>query len=385
MKKKEENLTYEEYVRLRETRRLGETKKIIKQTEEQEKQKKYEEKQRLQLIKEEQKLVKKEESIATKTLNIARILKDNGVDLKRLKLTKNNYYLTLGEIKQEGVNIQEIIEEYGLDSGIKFAWGISYVKKLYCGNEKYKLTEEEIKEIEDLDFINKEKVQEETLRIARILNDEGVDFSKIQLSKNNKFILLEEIKQVGIDMQKVIEENKLDGKFEIGKQIMYLRKAYSYQEMYRMSEDERKEIEKLGLLERESVISKTLRVARILSENGIDLTKIKLSKKVGEKQEYLLLKEIEQDGIDIQKIIEENGLDEDFKLGMRVVNLRTAYNDSGTYRITQEEKKEAEELGLIPRTLKRKFEQKQIAIDKRRKAKELYDRWMKSDRERLIV
>lgn len=87
----------------------------------------------------------------------------------------------------------------------------------------------------------------------------------------------------------------------------------------------------------------------------------------------------------MQKVIEENGLDGDFKIGRRIVNLRTAYNDSGTYIITHEEKKEAEDLGLIPQTLKRKFEQKQTAIDKKRKAKELYDRWMRRDRESLIV
>ena len=385
MKKKEEDMSFEEYVKLRETRRVRETKRVIKQNAEDKK--KEAKKSNNKEEQEVKNLVKKEsnENLIPETLKIAKVLKNNGVNLEKINISRKGRYLTLEEIKQDGINMQKIIEENGLDGKFKFGRGVYTIRCAYKGTEKTEITEEEKTEAEDLSLIERENSIAETLKITKILNGEGVDFSKIQLSKNNKFILLEEIEQDGIDMQKVIKKYKLDGKFKIGKKINYLRESYNHPENYRITEKQRKEIEKLGLLERESAIAETLRIVRILRENGVDITKIKLTKVINGKQEYTLLREIEQDGIDMQKVIEENGLDGDFKIGRRIVNLRTAYNDSGTYIITHEEKKEAEDLGLIPQTLKRKFEQKQTAIDKKRKAKELYDRRMRRDRESLIV
>ena len=50
----------------------------------------------------------------------------------------------------------------------------------------------------------------------------------------------------------------------------------------------------------------------------------------------------------LNEMLKENGLDEDFSYGKNLSATRLAYNGKGTYKkMTEEEKKEAEELGLI--------------------------------------
>lgn len=159
--------------------------------------------------------------------------------------------------------------------------------------------------------------------------------------------------------------------------VYKVRTAYNNSGQYKLTEEERREAEELGLLERESSITKILKLVRILNKNGVDFTQIKLTRVTNQKQEFILLKDIEQDGIDIEKIIKENKLDPNFKIGMGIVNLRSAYNNSETYKITEEERREADGLGLIPIDLRRRIEQKQQAIEQNRKARELYKRGMR--------
>ncbi len=75
----------------------------------------------------------------------------------------------------------------------------------------------------------------------------------------------------------------------------------------------------------------------------MDLSKVQLKRK----SVLILLEEIEQEGIDIGKIIEENGLDGKFEYGKRISVLRGAYNGKGGYKITEQEKAEARQLGII--------------------------------------
>lgn len=129
-------------------------------------------------------------------------------------------------------------------------------------------------------------------------------------------------------------------------------------------------VDKRSIMREESVVAETLRIARILKSNGVDLTKIPLYRTIKGKQKYILLEEIEQEGIDIQKIIRENKLDGKFKYGMRVSNLRSTYNGIRIYKITEAQKKEAEELGLILMLID-KEEKKQEATRDNQQAKEL--------------
>ena len=193
----------------------------------------------------------------------------------------------------------------------------------------------------------------ETLEICKILKERGIDLSEIQLSKSinrkRKYILLKEIEQDGIDIQKIIKENELNGKFKLGENISRLRVAYNGNGIYEITEKEKKLAKELGLINKKKYTrtAEKLGVCKILKENGVDLSKIQLSKKINGKPQYILLKEIEQEGIDIEKIIKENGLDGELKLGQDIREVRKAYKGKETYKITEEEKRIAEELGLI--------------------------------------
>lgn len=125
------------------------------------------------------------------------------------------------------------------------------------------------------------------------------------------------------------------------------------------------------IISEENVVAETLRIAKILKENGVDLSKIQLAQRIDRKQIYILLEDIEQDGIDIQKIIKENELDGKFKYGYRLRDLRAAYNGVGSCAITEAQKREAEGLGLISKYLMDKEKQRQEAVRKNQQAKEL--------------
>lgn len=106
------------------------------------------------------------------------------------------------------------------------------------------------------------------------------------------------------------------------------------------------EKETLGLInieEKESVVAKTLRVMKILKENGVNLKNIQMI----EKGKFTLLSEIQQEGINIEKIIENNDLKRDFQYGMRLMELKETYKGRTKCKITEEERRMAEELGLI--------------------------------------
>ena len=301
------------------------------------------------------------ESAVAETLRVAKILHDNGVDLGKIKLSKmvngKQKRTLLSEIKQKGIDIEKIIEENHLDREFPYGLRITQLRNAYKGTGNYPITEAEKRMSEKLGLIElgeKESAIAETLRVAKILHDNGVDLSKIKSTKRvngkTKGILLSKIKQKGIDIEKIIEENHLDKGFKYGERINQLRKAYRGIGNSPITEAEKRMSEKLGLIElgeKESAIAETLRVAKILHDNGVDLSKIKSTKRVNGKQKGILLSEIKQKGIDIEKIIEENHLDREFPYGLRITELRNAYKGTGNYPITEAEKRMSEKLGLI--------------------------------------
>lgn len=311
-------------------------------------------------------------------LKIAEILKQNGVNLRQLQLSKKINgeikYLKLKELKQIGINIEEIIKKYNLDGELCFGLKFMHLKQSYYENMKYKITKHVRKKLDKLmtDTPSVSKISK-TLRISRILKENKVDLGKITLTKGNskgRYILLEEVKQQGVNIDKIIEENNLDGKFPLGANIIWLREVYKGMRSGKITEEERREAEELGILEKKSIISQTLEVAKILRENGVKYEKEKLF----ENYRYKVLKELEANGKDINEIIEKNGLDGDFPWGRRVDMLRRAYKNQISNKITEKERKEAEELGLV-KSLKNKQEQKNDAIEKNTQSRELYKKY----------
>ena len=202
--------------------------------------------------------------------------------------------------------------------------------------------------------LDKRSAISKTLEICKILKESEVDFSNIQLSKKingkKQYILLKEIEQEGIDIEKIIERKGLDGGFKLGLQIGSLRVASNGKKgSYKITEEEKRLAEELGLIEldKKSAVAETLEICKILKESGVDLSKIQKTKTINGKSKNIILKEIEQEGIDIEKIIKEKGLDGEFKFGQKINALKAQYNGKGSCKITEEEKRLAEELGLI--------------------------------------
>ena len=104
------------------------------------------------------------------------------------------------------------------------------------------------------------------------------------------------------------------------------------------------------------MVERILEVAEILYNNGIDLEHLQLSKLVNGTRIYTKILDIRQDGIDVAKIIEENELDGNLKIGESIGKLRSGYKGKKTIIITEEEKRKAETLGLIPREMARREE-----------------------------
>lgn len=324
---------------------------------------------------------KPKERSVVETIKVARILKENGVDLTRIPLSKriNGYVVgtLLKNIQQDGIDMDKIIRENNLNGEMNWGGRVTRLRLLYNETARYyKMTDEERKEIKELGLLetkkedSKERSIKETIKIIKILSENGVDFKRIKLSRrikeNTKYILLKEIQQEGIDIDKIIEENELDGDFNYGIRIMNLKQVYNGYTQYKLSDEEKKVIEDSGIFHpKEEAIEKTLRIARILNMNGVNLSEVPLSKKINGEQQQTLLKEIKQDGIDIDKIIKENDLDGEMNWGGRVARLRLSS------RLTEEEVEEAKRLGLIKELNNKQYE-KEKAVCTNEKVKELY-------------
>ena len=174
-------------------------------------------------------------------------------------------------------------------------------------------------------------------QLGRILSkDRGDSPNVLDLVGNIHYF-----KEFRLEIQRIIKEAESRGDKRYAPKVL---------EQFRIIEEQEdfikafEEIENsiAGYLNRTS-ISKTLEVARILKANGVDLSKVQLTRK----SVPILLEEIEQEGIDIGKIIEENGLDGKFEYGKKIIALRVAYNGKGNCKITEQEKEEARQLGII--------------------------------------
>ena len=88
-------------------------------------------------------------------------------------------------------------------------------------------------------------------------------------------------------------------------------------------------------------------ICKVLIDNGIDIQKISTTKNSENgKRVYTTLKDINFNGIDINKLIQENGLDEDFQIGRYLNKYRLA--DNGTKgNLTKEEREEGINLGIL--------------------------------------
>ena len=272
-------------------------------------------------------------SLARERIEVLQILKQNGVEIDKISV-----YDTIGTINQEGVNIEEIIKKNNLDSSMRIGDIISKIKLGMKSNPSgLRMTEEEKEEFLNLGIDPDKTVQRirvhEYLRIFTVLQESGIDIDKMQWNQT-----LEDYTQEGIDVKKIIEANSIDGRIKPKQQKSKIIKAMKKgSRKFGMTEEEKEEFIKIGIFPTEkSRAQEYIEIFTILKANGVDLEQLRMMER------YSPLKQYEQDGIDIDKIIKENKLDGEIKIvdAMRRIKLKSL-------QMTDKEMKAFEKLGII--------------------------------------
>lgn len=92
-----------------------------------------------------------------------------------------------------------------------------------------------------------------------------------------------------------------------------------------------------------------IEICKVLKNNGIDVQKIPTRKTSTDGRRVpTTLKDINQEEIDILKIMQENGFDIDFPIGYYITRYRNAYNGTAG-NLTKEEREDGEILGIVPK------------------------------------
>ncbi len=88
-----------------------------------------------------------------------------------------------------------------------------------------------------------------------------------------------------------------------------------------------------------------LKICTILKNNGIDISNIKIRETINGKRICTNIKDIKFDNIN--EIIKSNSLDESWPIGKHIKNFREIYKDTNKSRLSDEEKRMAEDLGIV--------------------------------------
>jgi len=241
-----------------------------------------------------------------------------------------------------------IIEKYNLNPNYKIGVRIDGLIGSYKGNNTYAITEAQRSKIESLKLVENKTIISELLDVLDIVDDEGVDIRKLKKSKtvNGK---TQSITLSDVLPEKTIKKYGLNPQYEIGKKLSILQYALQGKGQNAISQGDIIRARLLGIEggPRKSTISKTLDILEKLYHEGVNIYKIKQMKKCEGKLVSTTIEDIEQDGIDIDRIIDKYKLDKDFKIGSRITKLRQAYAGKSANHITEEEKRRAEKIGAV--------------------------------------
>ena len=299
-------------------------------------------------------------------LDIIRILKQNNVEIN-IKQRQAISDILREKKKEEQKKIVEELQK--INSKIEMNWPIgqrlsqqkrNHIKELKEGIKQLELegiffSEEEKDSLQK--HIPKDSIEVLTGVLIE-LKKAGINI--LQIRKTDSYTVYNLINESELDEERSkellerISEITEEVDYKIGSRICRAktRNSANFQRSLESIKNKDKsnffsiqEIE--GITSLETEISKTLRICKILYDNGIDLKRITLNKKEKGKYRGIMLKEISQEGIDIKKIIEENNLDENFNYGSKIKMLRGSYNGTEKSPITKEERKITEILGLL--------------------------------------
>lgn len=192
---------------------------------------------------------------------------------------------------------------------------------------------------------------ETLLNICEVLVENGVDISSIKLSKKQGKsmynFLLKELNIEGIDIDEIIRKNNFNPEYNFGNNMKIIRQVFNGTKTDLNITDEQicRAID-LGIIHEnvKDAYKEDIRILELLKNNGVNLNK-GLSKREKSGRYFFKLYEINQDGIDIEKIISDNLLDREYVLAKHIHSLKYAYNHSKY--LSEEQRKRIEELGIV--------------------------------------
>ena len=202
-------------------------------------------------------------------------------------------------------------------------------------------------DIEEID-INK------TLEVLRALEQLGINTASIPATTGAKQIktLMSDVKIE--NLEEFLEQLGIQSDFPLGKGISKISRFYndgSYKDRTDLTDEEKKQIQIFGLARQKekekTVVKETIRLIKRLETYGIDINTVSLRPLKDGHQTSMILSDLDLTPEQLQDIVEEFELDEDFPLGNRIINIKHAYLGRGGLAINDEDRKDIEEIGLV--------------------------------------
>ena len=329
-----------------------------------------------EVLKEITKKLRRDSSVIAILLRVCESLAKQGFDFRNFewsqKIKENGkkqvVYKTLEDIVKEypNIDIQKVIEETGVDAEYPIGQKQKMAREAAKGYGRGLITAEEEKRLIELGVINKETAISQFSKVCEALARQGFDFEtfvwtkRIQVGESRKTIgkTLEDIAKEcpNIDIQKVIEEVGVVKDYKIGKIKDSARDAAKGIGESPITDAEQKKLVELGVIdlnEKETLVSKFLRVCESLVRQGFDFKSFAWSRKIKEKGKrkttYKTLEDIakEYPNIDIDKVLKETDVEIKYFIGSKRYTALAAAKNRGECPITEAEKQRLIELGII--------------------------------------
>ena len=197
-------------------------------------------------------------------------------------------------------------------------------------------------------FSNEEKDENKTAnvghdRLHEVLKQDRIRNNDIRVTKEAEKISIEEVVQKdqikAEDRQNIAKEKNI--------QIVDIEKENKDEETI-ITERENIQYFETNKTSK-SDIEELLTILKILNDNKVDTKKIKTFKSVNKHRKATILRDINQNDIDINTIIQSNNLVADYPIGRKIELARRRINNIDKYRreITKEQINQLESLGII--------------------------------------
>ena len=197
-------------------------------------------------------------------------------------------------------------------------------------------------------FSNEEKDENKT---ANVGHDRLHEVLKQDRIRNNDIRVTKEVEKISIEEVVQKDQIKAEDRQNIAKekniQIVDIEKENIDEETI-ITERENKQYFETNKTSK-SDIEELLTILKILNDNKVDTKKIKTFKSVNKHRKATILRDINQNDIDINTIIQSNNLVADYPIGRKIELARRRINNIDKYRreITKEQIKQLESLGII--------------------------------------